>query len=103
MRIQDGGKNMKRNLSMIIAGLVAMAGVNVARAAQTERPFTIASRFDIAGNLTGTIAPDPDQNGVLRYLAVRNTFNSRGLLAKVETGELGAWLDETVAPSDWEN
>jgi RHS repeat-associated protein len=88
---------------MIIAAVIAAAGSTGLRAAQTERPYTIASRFDIVGNLTGTIAPDPDQNGSLRYLAVRNTYDSRGLLTKVETGELGAWLDETVAPSDWGN
>jgi hypothetical protein len=59
------------------------------------------SRYNRAGRLTGTIAPDPDGAGPLRYLATRNTYDSNGRLAKTEFGELGAWLNETVPPSAW--
>ena len=51
--------------------------------------------------MTGTIAPDPDGNGTLKYLAARNTYD-RGLLTKVESGQLNAWLNDTVAPASWE-
>jgi RHS repeat-associated protein len=74
-----------------------------ANAEQTERSFLQASRYNLRGQVTGTISPDPDGAGPSRYLATRNSYDSRGLLVKVETGELSAWLDENIEPRNWEN
>ncbi len=59
------------------------------------------TRYDAAGNVTGTIAPDPDDAGPLRYGAVRNSYDGAGRLVKVEFGELAAWQSEAVAPASW--
>jgi RHS repeat-associated protein len=74
-----------------------------ALALQTERAYTPAVRYNVAGQVAGTIAPDPDGSGPLRYLATRNTYDSHGFLAKVERGELSAWLDESISPQNWLN
>lgn len=71
-------------------------------AGQAERAFTIAYRYNLAGQLTGSIAPDPDGSGPLRYQATRHTYDSRGLLVKVEVGELQRWVNDTIPPSQWE-
>jgi RHS repeat-associated protein len=63
--------------------------------------YTSAIRYDATGRIAGTIAPDPDGAGALKYLATRNTYDAAGRLVKVETGELAAWQSETVAPSAW--
>lgn len=69
---------------------------------QTEQALTLAIRYNLNGKVTGTIAPDPDgPSGPLRYPAMRNTFDSRGLLVRTEHGELSSWLSESVAPQDW--
>lgn len=70
---------------------------------QMEVAYTTAVRYDLNGRVTGTIAPDPDATGPLRLLATRNTYNSRGLLIRVESGELSTWLDETITPASWTN
>ena len=72
-------------------------------ALQTERAHTPAIRYNVAGQVTGTIAPDPDGSGALRYLATRNSYDSRGFLARTERGELASWLDESIAPQNWAN
>ena len=93
---------MNRNISLLKAGFFCVLLLSsIGWAAQTEIPFTTVSRFDLAGRLLGTIAPDPDGSGPLEYPAVRNTYNSRGLLTKRETGALSDWLDETIRPADW--
>lgn len=70
-------------------------------AAQTAAPFTTAYRYDMGGQLTGTILADPDGSGLLGYPATRNTYNSRGLLEREEVGELVSWQDESIVPSSW--
>jgi RHS repeat-associated protein len=49
----------------------------------------------------GTIAPDPDGAGPLHYAATRTTIDARGLVTKVETGELSTWQSEAVLPENW--
>jgi RHS repeat-associated protein len=92
-------KNLKLTLS---TGLMFFM-LSGAHAAQTERAHTVALRYDLSGQVTGAISPDPDAGGSLHYFAIRNTYDTRGLLTKTETGELSAWLDETVEPKDWAN
>jgi RHS repeat-associated protein len=64
-------------------------------------PFTSGTRFDAERRVTGTIAPDPDGTGPLRFAAVRNSYDLAGRLVKVEKGELAQWQSEAVAPADW--
>ncbi|PNQ76352.1 hypothetical protein BA950_07700 [Erythrobacter sp. SAORIC-644] len=63
--------------------------------------YTSATRYDAMGRVTGTIAPDPDGAGVLRYLATRTTFDTAGRPTKIETGQLANWKDEGVDPASW--
>jgi len=74
-----------------------------ATAQQTESTFKTVYRYDVGGRMLGSIASDPDGGGPLKYPATRNTYDTNGLLAKTETGELSAWLDDTVLPQDWTN
>ncbi len=93
---------MKNRISLgVIALLLCILVSENLFAAQSATPYTMASRYDLAGQLTGTISPDPDGSGPLGYPAVRNSYNANGLLEKVETGELSVWQDENVAPVNW--
>jgi len=91
------GKSIHHLLCFVV-GVIFSSGVI---AAQVAAPFTSGARYDIGGLLTGTILPDPDGSGPRGYPATRNTYNSYGLLTRVESGELSVWNDETVAPSNW--
>ncbi|WP_296053514.1 RHS repeat-associated core domain-containing protein [uncultured Alteromonas sp.] len=86
--------------SYLISGLFLTQS---AFATQSAQPHTTAYRFNHAKQLTGVITPDPDGSGPLKYGATRNTYNSNGLLTKVESGELANWQNETVPPSSWSN
>jgi RHS repeat-associated protein len=96
---------MKFNWLPRFAALAAGLGLAASAAAQSSpSPYTSATRYDAAGRVTGTIAPDPDGAGPLKYRATRNTYSSAGWLVKVETGELSAWKPETgaeAAPASW--
>jgi RHS repeat-associated protein len=63
--------------------------------------FTTGYRYDSAARLVGTISPDPDGSGPLRFAAVRTSYDSRGLLVLVEKGELSAWQSDSIAPVNW--
>ncbi|WP_422058504.1 RHS repeat-associated core domain-containing protein [Sphingomonas sp.] len=69
--------------------------------AQTPPAFTSATRYDATGQVTGTIAPDPDGAGGNPRPAVRNTYDAAGNLIKVETGGLAEWQGESIAPASW--
>ena len=85
-------------LSWLLAGVVWAP----ATSAQTSpSPYTYGTRYDLLGRVTGTLAPDPDGAGVLKYQAVRNTYDAAGRLTKVESGELATWFSEATAPAGW--
>jgi len=65
------------------------------------QPYTVSTRYDAGGRVTGTIAPDPDGAGPLHHAAVRSSYDAAGRLIRQETGELAAWQSEAVAPSAW--
>lgn len=90
---------MNRKICAVLLATAALPGV--ARAQATASDFTTATRYDAMRRVTGTIAPDPDGSGPLHYAAVRNTYDAAGRLVEVETGELVAWQDETIAPANW--
>jgi RHS repeat-associated protein len=63
--------------------------------------YTLGVRYDKLGRQVGTLAPDPDGSGALKFAATRTTYNAAGWVTKVETGELAAWQATAVAPSAW--
>ncbi len=101
--------NKKTNIRAVgwLGGLLASAIAVTVHAQQAEAPFKTANRYNEGGQLTGTIAPDPDGAGPLRLTATRYTYGTvgtnRALLTKVESGELSSWANEYVKPEDWGN
>jgi len=81
-------------LALLPAGVLAQA---------SPSPFTTGYRYDTERRLTGTIAPDPDGTGPLRYPAVRNSYDAAGRLVRVEKGELQDWQSESISPAAWPN
>jgi RHS repeat-associated protein len=94
-------KFITMNISKIICVSVFMFAIT-AQAVQIETPYTSVKRYNAAGQLLGTISSDPDfATGSLRYLATRNSYNNRGLVERVETGELYYWYADNVLPANW--
>lgn len=84
------------------AAALALLVAPVAASAQSSpSDFTYATRYDGAGRVVGTIAPDPDGTGPLHYMAVRTTYDDAGRAVLVEKGELQTWQSESVLPSVW--
>jgi RHS repeat-associated protein len=86
-------------------GLLLLALSFPLYAQQSAAPYTSATRYNVAGQVTGTIASDPDGGGAIGFAATRNTYGASGptigLLIKTEVGELSSWANETIAPSAW--
>jgi RHS repeat-associated protein len=59
---------------------------------------TTAYRYDVAGQVTGVISPDPDGAGSLPRLATRTTYNKNGQVTLTETGHIPG-----TSPADWAN
>ncbi|MEP2987348.1 MAG: RHS repeat-associated core domain-containing protein [Parasphingorhabdus sp.] len=72
-----------------------------AYAQSSPSAHTYATRYDIKGQVTGTIAPNPGYVAGSPYLAARTTYDVRGNAVKQESGALAAWQAETVAPASW--
>jgi len=87
-----------RYVSVVILSLTIFSP---ALAQSSPFAYTFATRFDSGRRITGTISPDPDGNGGLSYAAVRNSYDAGGNLAKVETGQLANWQDDSIAPANW--
>jgi RHS repeat-associated protein len=83
------------------AAATLIAAALPALAQTPSAPFTAWSRWDAERRLTGTISPDHDGVGPLKYRALRNSYDPAGRLTRVERGTLDAWQAETVAPKDW--
>ena len=90
-------------LFIYVIGVLLAAAIRPVLAQQPAAPYTRATRYNVAGQVTGTIAPDPDASGILAYKAIRNTYGTsgptRGLLVMVESGELTTWANDNVAPT----
>jgi RHS repeat-associated protein len=101
-----GGVPMIRARSrLVLALLLTLFGASLLSTptlAQTPTSsFTSATRYDLAGRVTGTISADPDGVGGLGRLAERRTYDANGWLVRVESGVLAGWQDEGVAPVNW--
>lgn len=90
-------------MNRLLLGLMASSTLLPVAAFAQASPsdFTHATRYDGARRVTGTIAPDPDGSGPLRYHAVRNSYDAAGRLTRVERGQLSDWQSEAVAPAAW--
>lgn len=93
---------MRRNIFGMIIGTIALclAG-GTAQAQSSASDHTYATRYDAEQRITGTIAPDPDGAGSIKFAAVRNTYDTTGRLTRVENGELSSWQSESVDPASW--
>lgn len=80
---------------------ITLLGALGAVPAHAQTAYTNYTRYDVAGRVTGTIAPDPDGAAPWAYIAVRNTYDSASNLIKVEKGVLSAWQSEAIAPASW--
>jgi RHS repeat-associated protein len=89
--------------AMSIGIVIAAFAGSTAAAQSSPSPFTSGTRYDLMRRVVGTIAPDPDGTGPLRFAAVRNTYDPAGRLTKVEKGQLSDWQSHDVVPSDWSN
>ncbi|WP_379553562.1 RHS repeat domain-containing protein [Qipengyuania sp. DGS5-3] len=89
---------MKKLTILALAGLSAAVLPTMAAAQASPSPYTSATRYDAAGRVVGTIAPDPDGGGALKYLATRTSYDARGNVTKVESGELSSWKSEAYDP-----
>ncbi len=102
LRLNIAGQVVRSAVAMAsLAGLSAGLIATSAYAQSSPSAYTSGTRYDIKGQVTGTIAPDPDGVSALRYLATRNTYDIRGNVIKVESGELSSWKAETIAPANW--
>lgn len=97
----------RARLSLRLAAFAAVLAaiwtpLSPAGAQPTDSSFTYATRYDAAGRITGTIAPDPDgAAGPLKFAATRVTFDAAGRRTMAESGQLNMWQGENVAPSQW--
>ena len=80
---------------------LALMASSTASSQAAPSAYTSATRYDAMGRVTGTIAPDPDGTGPLKFAATRTTYDAAGRPVRVETGELSSWRAETVAPAQW--
>jgi RHS repeat-associated protein len=88
-----------RLLCLLLLSTIAFGALS----AQNAAPYTSATRYNLAGQVTGTIGADPDENGYLNHPATRNTYDDKGLLIKVEQGTLKYWQNENIKPENWSN
>jgi RHS repeat-associated protein len=72
-----------------------------AHAQSAPSDYTSGVRYDGRGRVSGTLSPDPDAGGTLKFAATRTKYDVAGKPILVETGELVAWQDHTIAPKNW--
>lgn len=90
-----------RLLLVWLAFVVSLLVATTAHAQAAASDYTSGVRYDKVGRVVGTLQPDPDATGALKFAATRTTYDAAGRVIKVETGELSTWQGTTVAPSAW--
>ena len=85
----------------LVLVLLAVMLPALAYAQTAATTYTTGYRYDRERRVVGVISPDPDGTGVLKFAAVRNSYDANGWLLRVEKGELAAWQSHTVAPAVW--
>lgn len=81
---------------ILITAISSILFSTTAFTAQISTPYTNATRYDLGGQVTGTISTNTGSG----FLATRNTYQN-GMLVKVEKGKLTQWFDENVKPANW--
>lgn len=97
------GDAIGRLLSVWLAIVAALLVATAAHAQAAASNYTSGVRYDKIGRVVGTLQPDPDSTGALKFAATRTTYDPAGRVTKVETGELATWQGTTVAPLAWGN
>jgi len=101
------GNVMVRNLIGGLGVMLALIGVIISSSAvpvyaqDAPSAYTSAVRYDALNRVVGTISPDPDGGGALRFAATRTSYDVRGNVIRQESGELADWQGEDVAPAGW--
>jgi hypothetical protein len=88
-RLQQGRRTVQKItyvLALLTALLFGAFGEAVAQSAPS--PYLTGDRYQAGGVLPGTISPAP--SGTSNFPATRNTYDSNGRLAMVETGVLAS-------------
>lgn len=103
MRNETGKQAWRRAVLMSATGASLAVLLAGGAQAQESQPtvYSSAMRYDGAGRLVGTIAPDPDGGGPRGYPATRTRYNAVGQRVQVETGVLSAWQPTSVVPNNW--
>jgi RHS repeat-associated protein len=64
--------------------------------------YTTGYRYDAAGRQTGMISPPATAGSVAGpFVALRNTYDSRGVLTRTEQGTLAGWQSDVIDPINW--
>ena len=96
-------KRISRLPTVLILLFCAMCFSTTDTFAQSSE-YTVSKRYNLLGQLTGEIFPDPDGDGPLGFPATRYHYQAdTGLLEKVESSELKIWQSEHIAPENWDD
>lgn len=87
----DNSPKAVRAMTYDVAGNLLTVDGPLAGDADTTR-----LRYNLNRELVGIVGPDPDGGGVLKHRAQRTTIDGRGLVTKVETGNVNSPSD-----ADW--
>ena len=96
-------RSQKSVAALVFVFAAILNTTQIAQAAQSAAPYKVGKRYNLNGQLTGVISPDPDGDGPLTFPATRNTYDSNARLQSAEKGVLAAWQNESVEPKDWVN
>ena len=95
------GLHRERGSLAVATATAVIMWSSVAAAQSLPKAFTYSTRYDAARRMVGTIAPDPDGTGALRYSATRTSYDAAGRPVTFEQGELANWQPADVAPANW--
>lgn len=101
MKKNAASEYVRQRMIRTICLALASLWTNHVVAQNLPSAYTTGYRYDTGARLVGTIKADPDSNGPLHYAAERNTYDTFGMLTKVETGELATWQADSILPSAW--
>ena len=88
-----------QKLTYVLALLTALLLGAEAVAQSAPSAYLVGYRYLAGGVLVGTISPAP--SGTSNFPATRNTYDSNGRLAMIETGVLASWQADTILPANW--
>ena len=88
--VRNGSGTLMGRTDLQYDGVGNLIGVDGPHAGIVDKTVT---RYDALRRIIGTVGPDPDDAGSRLNIGVRTTFDSRGLPALVETGNLPSQAD----------